>query len=86
MSHKTLKTLSVLGVATVATGVATTTHAEETQASTQQPAKRHKQKQAILKKPLTKPQKTMTRLKPMKHQLKTRLIQLKKQKSKPKQT
>lgn len=30
MSHKTLKTLSVLGVATVATGVATTTHAEET--------------------------------------------------------
>ena len=34
MSHKTLKTLSVLGVATVATGVATTTHAEETTAPT----------------------------------------------------
>ena len=34
MSHKTFKTLSVLGVATVATGVATTTHAEETQVPT----------------------------------------------------
>ena len=34
MSHKALKTLSVLGVATVATGVATTTHAEETTAPT----------------------------------------------------
>lgn len=34
MSHKTFKTLSVLGVATVATGVATSVHAEETQAPT----------------------------------------------------
>lgn len=34
MSHKTFKTLSVLGVATIATGVATTTHAEETTAPT----------------------------------------------------
>lgn len=34
MSHKTFKTLSVLGVATVATGLATTTHAEETQVPT----------------------------------------------------
>lgn len=32
MSHKTFKTLSILGVATVATGVATSVHAEETQA------------------------------------------------------
>ena len=32
MSHKTFKTLSVLGVATVSTGVATSVHAKETQA------------------------------------------------------